>query len=307
MNDSAAKAASGRPAPEGLSVLAGVWAVLRFEWVKLLGRRITWVPFLVLAAVITLITIVFHYLEFKTTITFFRTASMNFDSKKDFVNGYYMTAHAMLPVFRMLIPIFVAVASGLMVAGEAEGGTLRACLIRPLPRSGLLLGKFAILCGYALALSAFAIALLLVCGIACFGTGDLYTINVVFQNGESGASMVPAAEAADRFVLAALVATMGMAVLAALALLISSLVNTAAMAYVLTLSIYFAVLTLRMMPFLDWLYPYLFVTHMMRWQQCFYEHVKVGEIYVSLVHLGAYLIAFLSAAVVLFRERDIQS
>lgn len=307
MNDSAAKAASGRPAPEGLSVLAGVWAVLRFEWVKLLGRRITWVPFLVLAAVAALVSIAFHYLEFKTTLTIFRSANIAITDKSTFVNGYFMASFTMVPVFRMLIPIFVAVASGLMVAGEAEGGTLRACLIRPLPRSGLLLGKFALLCGYALALSVFSIVLLLICGIAFFGTGDLFTINMFFLNGDSGVSMIPEAEVAFRFVLAALVATMGMAVLSALALLISSLVDTAAMAYVLTLAVYFVVLILRVLPFLDGLYPYLFVTHMMSWQKCFYEHVKVGEIYVSMVHLGAYLIAFLSAAVVLFRERDIQS
>jgi hypothetical protein len=91
-------------------------------------------------------------------------------------------------------------------------------------------------------------------------------------------------------------------VLSALALLISSLVESAAMAYVITLSVYFSFLALRSFPFLEWLYPYLFVTDMLRWQQCISSYVKTGEIYVSLDHLAGYLIAFLAAAVLLFEQ-----
>ena len=35
--------------------------------------------------------------------------------------------------------------------------------------------------------------------------------------------------------------------------------------------------------------------------------MKMGDIYVSLVHMAGYLIVFLSAAVFLFQERDIHS
>lgn len=282
-------------------------ALLRFEWTKMFGRRITWVPFLVLAIVVALVVTVFHRVEFKYQRRIFESFQITFQSKTDFVNGYYMTAHAMNPIFQMLIPIFIAVASGLMLAGEAEQGTLRACLIRPVVRRRLILGKFVMLCGYALALSYFVLTLLVCAGILNFGTGNLYTLNILFNNGQEGASVVTAAEAPLRFLLAGLLASAGMAVLAALALLISALVDTAAMAYVITLSVYFAFLTLRSFPFLEWLYPYLFVTHMLRWQQCFYSSVKAGEIYVSLIHLGGYLVALLAAAIFLFEERDIKS
>ncbi|MBI3828186.1 MAG: ABC transporter permease subunit [Planctomycetes bacterium] len=292
---------------EALSFTEGILAYVRFELTKLRGRRITWVPFLVLTLVVGLIVSVFHYLQFTTVIQVFRAFQIFFQSKEDFVNGYYMAAHSMNPMFQLLLPIFISVASGLMIAGEAEAGTLRACLIRPVPRRRLILGKFAILSGYSLALCLFLLFMLVGIGILNFGTGDLYTLNMAFHNGETGVSMVPAAELPFRFLMAGLLATMGMMVLAALALLISSLVETAAMAYVLTLSIYFALLTLRWLPFLDWLYPYLFVTHMLRWQQCFYEHIKLGEIYVSLVHLACYLVAFLSAAVLLFEQKDVKS
>lgn len=292
---------------EDLSLIEGILAYLHFEFAKLRGRRITWVPFIVLTLVVSLIVAVFHHVQFKTTIQVFRAFDIFFQSKDDFINGYYMAAHAMNPTFQLLLPIFVSVASGLMIAGEAEAGTLRACLIRPVPRSRLILGKFAILSGYSLALCLFLLFMLVSVGILNFGTGDLFTLNVLFHNGETGASMVPAAELPFRFLMAGLLATMGMMVLASLALLISSLVETAAMAYVLTLSIYFALLTLRMLPFMDWLYPYLFVTHMHRWQQCFYEHIKLGEIYVSLVHLACYLVAFLSATVLLFEQKDVKS
>jgi len=281
--------------------------LLRFEGAKLFARRISWVPFVVLALVVALIAIVFHHLQFSHMITLFRSAQLDFKNKEEFVNAYYMAAHAMNPAFQLLIPIFIAVAGGLAVAGEAEAGTLRACLVRPVSRGRLLLSKFCWLGLYALALSFFYLLLLIVTGTIHFGTGNLYTLNILFHNGQQGVSVVPATEAPLRFFYAGLLASSGMTVLAALALLVSALVESAAMAYIVTLSIYFAVLTLRAFPALDWLYPYLFVTHMMRWQQCFYEHLKSGDIAVSLIHQAGYLIAFLTAAVLLFEERDIQS
>ena len=293
-----------KPAPAPQSPIA---PLLRFEWTKLRGRRITWVPFLVLAIVVAIIVTVFHRVEFRHQIDLFKAMRFDFHSKGEFVNGYYMAAYAMNPIFNALVPIFIAVASGLMIAGESEHGTLRACLIRPVSRSRLILGKFAILCGYSLAMSLFVLVLLVSAGILNFGTGNLYTLNIFFNNGQEGVSTVPAVEAPYRFILAGAIAAGGMAVLAALALLISALVETAAMAYVLTLSIYFAMVTLRSIPFLDWLYPYLFVTHMLRWQQCFYSYIRVGDILVSLVHLACYLVVLLSAAVLLFEERDIKS
>jgi ABC-type transport system involved in multi-copper enzyme maturation permease subunit len=281
--------------------------LLRFEITKLLGRRLTWVPYIVLSIVVGIIVLVFHNIQFNYQKRLFATFQFAFKSKEEFVNGYYMAAHGMNPIFQVLIPIFIAVASGLMIAGEAEQGTLRACLIRPISRRQLILGKFIVLCGYALSISFFLLAILITSGLLNFGTGNLYTLNILFNNGQEGASMVPAAEAPMRFVLAGLIAALGMTVLGALALLISALVDTAAMAYVLTLSVYFALLTLRSFPFLEWLYPYLLVTHMLSWQQCFYSYVKTGDILVSLVHLVGYLIVFLWSAIVLFSARDVKS
>lgn len=284
-----------------------MWALLRFEATKMLGRRITWVPFLVLALVVTLITAVFHRIEFKTHQRLFMIESLIFASKAAFVNGYFMTAHAMNPVFQLLMPVFIAVASGLAVAGEAEQGTLRACLIRPISRQGLLLAKFIVLGAYAMVLSYFFLAFVVLAGVVNFGTGNLYTLNAFFNNGTQFASAVPEVEVPARIVLAGLLASAGMAVLAALALLVSALVETAAMAYVITLSIYLAELTLRSLPFLDWLYPYLFVTHMLRWQQCFHDTVRTDEILVSLGHLAGYLAAFLCAAMLLFSRKDVKT
>jgi ABC-2 type transport system permease protein len=281
--------------------------LLRFEGAKLRARWISWVPFLVLALAVALVVVFFHYIQFNHMLALFRDAQLGFTSKANFVNGYYLAAHAMNPAFHMLIPIFITVAGGLMVAGEAEAGTLRACLVRPVSRGRLLLAKFCWLAVYALALSFFYLVLLIVAGIANFGEGKLYTLNFIFHNGQQGVSTIPEAEVPVRFLYAGLFASAGMAVLASLALLISSLVASAAMAYIITLSVYFVELTLFLFPGLDWLYPYLFVSHMNRWQQCFYDHMKIGDLYVSLVHLAGYLIVFLTAAVLLFEERDIQS
>jgi len=286
----------------------GKWSALfRFELVKMSGRRITWVPFLTIAIVAALIVTVFHHAEFKFHKDLFKSFKLVFKNKDEFANGYYMAVHSFNPLFQMLVPLFISVASGIMLAGEAEQGTLRACLIRPVSRQRLLLSKFVVLWVYSMLISIFTVALLTGLGVLNFGTGTLYTMNVIFNNGLDGIAIIPADEILGRIILAGVLASCGMTVLAALALLISSLVETASMAYVITLSVYFAFLTLRAFPFLDWLHPYLFVTHMLRWQQCFYSDIKYGDIFVSLIHMAGYIVTFLSAAVLLFKERDIKS
>src|SRR5437764_10605457 len=101
----------------------GSWSALfRFELTKMAGRRITWVPFFSVGILAALIVTVFHHAEFKFQRELFK---MN---KSEFVNGYFMAVHALNPLLQMLMPIFISVTSGLMVAGEAEQGTLRACL-----------------------------------------------------------------------------------------------------------------------------------------------------------------------------------
>lgn len=286
----------------------GTWSALfRFERVKMAGRRITWVPFITIAIVAALIVTVYYRVEFKFQREMFKAFQLNFKNKREFANGYFMAVHSFNGLFQMLIPIFISVASGIMVAGEAEQGTLRACLIRPVSRQRLLLSKFVVLWSYSMLISIFTVVLLTGLGVANFGTGTFYTLNVFFNNGLEGIAVIPAEDMPGRILLAGALASCGMTVLASLALLISSLVESAAMAYVITLAVYFTFFTLRAIPFWDWLHPYLFVTHMFRWQQCFSSDIKVGEISVSLIHMAGYIVTFLSAAVLLFKERDIKS
>ena len=281
------------------------WPLLRFEWTKMWGRRLSWVPFLVLGLIAMVVVAVCHRLEFSVQRKLFMSFHFIFKAK-EFVNGYYVTVYSLNLTFQMMMPIFISVVSGIMVAGESENGTLRACLIRPVTRARLLLSKFVVLYVYCIMLSTFVLLFLLGAGALNFGLGDLYVVNRFFNN-EDGISVIASADVPFRLFLAGTIATLGMMVLGALALLISALVDTAAMSFVLTLSAYFATLALRLFPFLDWLYPYLFVTHMMRWQQCFFTTVKTDEIVDSIWHLLAYLAAFLTAAILLFQRRDIKS
>src|ERR1043165_4709543 len=101
----------------------GRWmALFRFEWTKMSGRRITWVPFLVIMLVATTIVLAFHNSQFKFQKLALEKEGLLFGRKEEFVNGYFMASNALNAMFVMLIPIFISVASGLMVAGEAEQG-----------------------------------------------------------------------------------------------------------------------------------------------------------------------------------------
>lgn len=263
-------------------------------------------PFIVITIVVGVIVAAFHNAQFKHQREIFKAMNFNFKDKSEFANGYFMTVAGMKAIFELLLPVFITVAAGMMVAGEYELGTLRAALIRPISRARLILVKFIVLAIYAQVLAGFAVALMTTAGILNFGTGTLYAVNEAFNNGTS-LSTIPESEVPARLIYAWLLGGVGMTVLSALALLISSLVESAAMAYVVSLSVYFAFMTLRAFPFLDWLHPYLFVTHMLRWQQCFFEYVKTSDILVSLIHEAGYLGGFLTATSLLFTERDIKS
>ena len=58
-------------------------------------------------------------------------------------NGLLMPAAALALILPIFLPVAVAVIAGDAIAGEAEAGTLRYLLVRPVPRTTLLVAKLA--------------------------------------------------------------------------------------------------------------------------------------------------------------------
>src|SRR5882724_11986485 len=88
----------------------GTWlSLFRFEWIKMAGRRITWVPFIVVLLVATTIVMAFYNSQFKFQKMAFEKEKLFFEDKSQFVNGYFMASNALNAMFQMLLPIFISV------------------------------------------------------------------------------------------------------------------------------------------------------------------------------------------------------
>jgi ABC-2 type transport system permease protein len=98
-----------------------------------------------------------------------------------------------------------------------------------------------------------------------------------------------------------------MTTVAALAFLLSVFAENAIGPIIATMSlvILFTILTTMDIPFFNVLKPYLFTNHMLNWKGFFERPVDVNEVTKSALVLVAHIVVFVSAAIFVFRKKDI--
>src|SRR5690242_15734870 len=138
---------------------------LRLEFYKLVRSRSFYFSFVALAAFIALMLWGFYsYAERKTGGQAAAQFKYTYESKS-FFNGLTFALYSVGFSFSLLIPVFVAMAAGGQVAGEAGTGTLRMICIRPVSRVSIFLSKFLIVAFHTYLLMAFFIGLNLLVGL----------------------------------------------------------------------------------------------------------------------------------------------
>lgn len=88
----------------------------------------------------------------------------------------YTVSYVILNSLWVHLPILVSLVTGDLIAGEANSGTLRLVLTRPVSRTKLLLAKFISGWIYAVLLVIVMISSSLLLGYILYGTGDLIVI-----------------------------------------------------------------------------------------------------------------------------------
>ena len=98
------------------------------------------------------------------------------------LNGYLVT-YLVLNSLWLHVPILIALVTGDLVSGEAQAGTMRLLLTRPVGRLRLLTAKYLAGLLYTALVVAFLAVTSWGMGRLCFGTGDLIvfyqTLNIV--------------------------------------------------------------------------------------------------------------------------------
>ena len=144
--------------------------MLRVELIKLLTRPRTWLTIVLLSGLPVLVAVFV-----KTTGIGPRPGQGPALLSEVLDNGLLFPAAALALILPIFLPVATAVIAGDTVAGEANAGTLRYLLVRPVPRTRLLAAKLVAVVVFVL-LAVVAVALVgYAAGALLFGVRPLST------------------------------------------------------------------------------------------------------------------------------------
>lgn len=279
-----------------------MWTLTRLELFKIFRKPRTYIAFAAIGLIIALIQLAMKadgesYMEFML-----QNLSTAFDVEGKKLNGYfvfYLILHTLL----VHVPLLICLVAGDAVAGEANMGTLRLLVTKPVSRTQLMLSKFFASSIYTLGLLTFMAVMGLLGSVALFGVSDL-----MVQKSDQFI-LLDKADVLWRYVAAYGFAALSMITVAAVAFLFSVFADNsigpivAAMSVVIVMTI----LTTMDVPIFNLLKPYLFTNHMLNWKGFFDNPVDYREVAKSASILLLHIVLFVSAAVWFFRKKDILS
>lgn len=293
-----------------------MWQLLRFEIRKIFRRPRTYIAFAVIALIIFLIQIALKF-GGKEYITFMLSGmGESFESipPQDILNGY-MVCFVILNLLLIHVPILIALVAGDAIAGEANMGTLRLLVTKPISRTQILFVKFMASVFYTLLILIWVAILALGVSILLFGTNWLAVARELEFN------VIESGDVLWRYFLAFGFAAIGLICVASLAFMLSVFADNSIGPIVATVCviIVFTILTQMQIPFYDeTIKPYLFTTHMLGWKGFFYvkgidgETIKgsienLSSVLRSAMILIGYTFLFLATSVFYFKRKNILS
>src|SRR5438093_12533426 len=114
---------------------------LRNELWKLFAKKRTYIGFLMFLLAQNVIILLFRFTN-GPRVSMMRTLEGNGYLAREFISALTVATFMLLPIAYMLLPLYVSLVGGDLVAKEAEDGTLRMILSRPVSRLRLLFVKW---------------------------------------------------------------------------------------------------------------------------------------------------------------------
>jgi ABC-2 type transport system permease protein len=289
--------------------------LLQIEVYKIFKRPRTYIAFAVIGFIILLIQVALKFGGEEYAGLMMSGLKETFEVPTDEILNGYMVCYIVLNLLLVHVPILVALIAGDMISGEANMGTLRLLITKPVSRAQLLLVKFAAAGIYTILLLIWVAVLSLLVSILLFGTNQLFVPR------EFGVNIISTHDIFWRYLAAFVFASIGLVTVAALAFMLSAFADNSIGPIVATVCIIivFTILTQMQIPFYDeTVKPYLFTTHMLGWKGFFYVKGDDGvtvdgsiENFRGIVRSGVILLAysalFISVAIVYFRKKNIMS
>lgn len=293
-----------------------MWNLLQIELFKIFRKPRTYIAFGAIGAFILLIQLALlvngdQYLKFVLGFL-----DDSFDIPYDRINNGYWICFTILNLLLIHVPILVALVAGDLVSGEANMGTLRLLVSKPISRTQIMIAKFLASVTYVIALLFWMAMIALALSIAIFGADDV----VVAKSMEL--HQIEKTDVLWRYFAAFGFAALALIVVASLSLLLSTLSENSIGPIVATVCIIIVCTLISEMqiPIYDkYLRPYLFTTYMLGWKGFFYIGVDADgqtirgslqnfpAILKSIGVLASYVVIFLTASIIIFRKKDILS
>jgi len=275
-------------------------AQLRNELWKLFGKKRTYIGFGAFLLAQTAMLLAFKYTRWQGD--FERLLNGNGYLASEFISALTVSVVMLIPQIALLMPLYVTLVGGDLVAKEAEDGTLRMILARPISRLRLLLVKWS-------AGIFFAIVLVLVLGLTALGFARVlfpWKGMFVFVPGLAF-SVLSASDGLGRFVFAHLFMAVNASVMLSLAFMFSCFNMKPAAATILALSLIFLSAVMESIPFFD-RYQNWFVTyHFKCWLLVFQNPIPWAQIAQSEIILFATNATAFVVGAMAFQVRDIKS
>jgi len=266
----------------------------------LFGKKRTYIGFGAFLLAQTAMLLAFKYTHWQSD--FERLLTGNGYLASEFISVLTVSVVMLMPQIMLLMPLYATLVGGDLVAKEAEDGTLRMILSRPISRVRLLFVKWS-------AGIIFAFALVLALGLTAMAFASLafpwkgmfvFLPNQVF-------GVLTAHEGLVRFSFSILFMAANACVMVSVAFMFSCFNMKPAAATILALSFLFVSMVMENIPFFD-RYENFFITHHFKcWLLIFRDPAPWAQICQSEIILAAVSATAFIIGAMAFQVRDIKS
>jgi ABC-2 type transport system permease protein len=275
-------------------------AQLKNELWKVFGKKRTYIGFGAFVLAQTVMLCAFKFTRWQSDME--RMLASNGYLAEEFISALTVAVVMIMPQIILLMPLYVALVGGDLVAKESEDGTLRMILARPISRVRLLFVKWV-------AGVIFAAILVTVLGLTALGLARLFFPwqgLFVFVPGQAF-SVLSASEGFVRYLSAHVFLVVNASTVLSIAFMFSCFNMKPAAATILALSYLFVNLVMEGIPFFD-RYDNWFITHHFRcWLMVFRDPFPTWQIIQSQVLLLAGCATVFVIGSTAFHVRDIKS
>lgn len=291
-----------------------MWKLLQIELYKIYRRPRTYISFAAITALICVIQLGLKvdgeaYLDF-----LMNSLKDNFEFDGKILNGY-LVCYVILQLLLIHVPLLISLIAADMISGEANMGTLRLLLTKPVSKTNFILAKFFASAIYTFTLLTWIAVFALAGSIWLFGTDDL-----IIQK-TSYVVQIASDDVLWRYTGAFFFAYLSMLTVAAIGFFFSLFAENSIGPIITTMSIIivFTILSTMSIPIFQKIQPYLFTTHMVNWKEFFDEQVNDQNVVIpgsiqnmsrlidSALILVLHIIGLVTASVIVFKKKDVLS